>query len=246
MQNPPRRGVWVTVPAEPDPRYYPPQPPPPLPQASRRPSQTRYIGHPAETDNPIDWTREQIANFQDQPYVGHPGTLESFIPVYGPGRDAAAYLQDGEYLSAGVSGLQAVLDGAELVTGTIAAGQAAKALRRGVPITRWTPTYNQTYRALRKAEIHGGRAAGEEAHHTIPLNGLSRSVADWRNNPAFIKVLKQEQHRRLHGRWGDEKQYNALLKAWYGTTGWMKAVGASGAASASRLIPEEPVERDDD
>jgi hypothetical protein len=78
------------------------------------------------------------------------------------------------------------------------------------------------------------------------LKGLSRSVTDWRNYPAFIKVLKQKQHRPLHGSWRGEKEYNALLKAWYGTTGWMKAAGASAAAGASRLLPQEEIDREED
>lgn len=240
MQRTPYRGVWVTVPADPDASRQPPSQPAPrgsAPQAYRPPNRKYYVGHPAEVNDPLDWLREEFADFQDRPDVGHPGALESFIPVYGAGRDAVAYLQEGDFPSAGVSALQATLDLAQVGTGTIAAGQAARAIGRGVPITRWTPTYNQTYRSLRKAGIHGGRAAGQEAHHTVPLNGQSRSVADWRNHPIWIKMLKQEQHRRLHGGWDGKKEYNALQKAWHGTTGGMKAAAATGAAAISRLIP---------
>lgn len=50
----------------------------------------------------------------------------------------------------------------------------------------------------------------------------------------------------MHGGWQGKKEYNALLKAGYGTTGWMKAAGAGAAAGASRLLPHGEVESDED
>src|SRR5215469_16472113 len=51
-------------------------------------------------------------NFLETPYapIGHPGTLESFIPVWGSGREALADLEEGKPVSAAFNAGLAALD----------------------------------------------------------------------------------------------------------------------------------------
>jgi hypothetical protein len=58
------------------------------------------------------------------PDVGHPGVLESLIPVWGPGRAAIADLQEGDY---GNAAINAGLVGLDLVGG----GVLAKVVTKG-------------------------------------------------------------------------------------------------------------------
>jgi hypothetical protein len=73
---------------------------------------------------------------------------------------------------------------------------------------------------IKKAGLTG---PGKEVHHSIPLDGVGRSVQDWRNHYLFLKVLPKEVHRRLHGSWAGKPRYDPVRRIWYGTTDWQKA-----------------------
>jgi hypothetical protein len=72
-----------------------------------------------------------------------------------------------------------------------------------------------------------------EVHHTIPLNGKSRTAQDPRNHYALLKVMPQAQHRRLTGSWQGKPRYDPVRRVWYGTTDWQKAVPTGIAARAA-------------
>lgn len=77
---------------------------------------------------------------------------------------------------------------------------------------------------------------GEEIHHSIPLDGLSRSAQDWRNHYALLKTLPKETHRRLHGSWNGKPPFDPVRRMWYGTTDWQKSVPAAiGSYAADAL-----------
>jgi hypothetical protein len=156
-----------------------------------------------------------------------PNLAESFIPVVGPAWEAAADLQDGNYGGAAFNGVMAVADALPIGVAAKGLGAAAK----GVKILKeGSLTANAAAKAMR---ARGMVEAGEEVHHTIPLNGTSRYVQDWRNHFAFLKALPKEQHRRLTGSWAGKPMYDPIRRIWYGTTDWMKAVptGVAGYAA---------------
>jgi hypothetical protein len=126
--------------------------------------------------------------------------------------DAASAITDVLPVGVAFKGLRAASKGIGVwKTGSVTAGAAAKMIRR-----------------------RGLAGAGEEIHHTIPLNGLSRSAQDFRNHYAFLKTLPKEQHRRLTGSWMGKPRYNAAQRLWVSTTDWMKAypAGVAGRAAA--------------
>lgn len=94
-----------------------------------------------------------------------------------------------------------------LKDGSVTASAAAKSLRR-----------------------KGIAKPGQEIHHTVPLNGKSRTAQDPRNHYALLKVLPKEQHRRLTGSWQGKPKYDPVRRVWYSTTDWQKAapVGVAG------------------
>lgn len=177
--------------------------------------------------SPLDAAQDAFRDFQDGPDIPRPNLAESFIPVVGPAWEAVADLQDGNYGAAAFNGAMAVAD-------ALPVGVAAKGLRaasKGIGV-------------LKKGSVTAGAAAkkirrvglakkGEEIHHTIPLNGTSRSAQDWRNHYALLKTLPVDQHRRLTGSWLGKPRYDPIRRFWYGTTDWMKAVptGVGGYAA---------------
>jgi hypothetical protein len=171
--------------------------------------------------SPIDVAEGALHDFQSGPKIQRPNLVQSFIPVVGPAWEAVADLQDGNYGGAAFNGVMAIADA--LPVGVAAKG--IKAASKGVTV-------------LKKGSVTAGAAAsrlrawgiakkGEEIHHTVPLNGTSRSAQDWRNHYAFLKVLPKEQHRRLTGSWNGKPMYDPIRKIWYGTTDWMKVGPAS-------------------
>jgi hypothetical protein len=171
--------------------------------------------------SPIDVAEDALHDFQNGPKIQRPNLVQSFIPIVGPAWEAAADLQDGNYGGAAFNGAMAAADA--LPVGVAVKG--INAARKGVTI-------------LKKGSVTAGAAAsrlrawgiakkGEEIHHTVPLNGTSRSAQDWRNHYAFLKVPPKEQHRRLTGSWNGKPMYDPIRKIWYGTTDWMKAGPAS-------------------
>ena len=180
--------------------------------------------------HPIEATREAFEDWQAGPAMARPSGFQSLIPVVGPAWEAAADLQEGDYggallnagfaaadflpVGVGFKGLNAARKGVGVwKAGSVTAGAAAKSLRR-----------------------KGVATSGTEIHHSVPLNGTSRTAQDWRNHYAFLKVLPKAQHRRLTGRWGDLPKYNPAQRLWYGTTDWMKAVPTGVASMGANQV----------
>jgi len=167
---------------------------------------------------PLDMAQDALEDFQNGPKIQRPSTAQSFIPVVGPAWEAAADLQDGNYGGAAFNAAMAVGDA--LPAGAIIKG--ARAASKGIGILKkGSVTANAAAKQIRKAGLAG---KGEEIHHTIALNGKSRTAQDPRNHYALLKTLPKEQHRRLTGSWEGKPRYDPIRRIWYGTTDWQKSV----------------------
>lgn len=164
-----------------------------------------------------------------------PGILEP-MPVLGPSLEAVRRFADQDPLSGlfqvGVAGS----DGLFLGTGL----NVLSAVQRG---TAWN-TGRMTAEAARKQlRRRGAAGAGEEIHHSFELAGIPRTAVNWRNHPAFLKVLPKADHRRLTGKWGNLPRYGPVQRLWVGTPDWMKEVPAAIALRTpdvvSRLFPSD-------
>ena len=110
--------------------------------------------------------------------------------------------------------------GDALPAGAIIKG--ARAATKGIGILKkGSVSANAAAKQIRKA---GLARKGEEIHHTIALNGTSRTAQDPRNHYALLKTLPKEQHRRLTGSWEGKPRYDPVRRIWYGTTDWQKSV----------------------
>ena len=182
-----------------------------------------------ERGGPISAAREALRDWQEGPKMARPSFGQSLIPVVGPAWEAAADLQDRHYGRAALNTAFAIAD-------VLPVGVAFKGLRsasKGIGILKdGSVSANAAQKMLKSKGLTG---VGTEVHHTIPLNGASRTAQDWRNHYALLKVLPKAEHRRLTGRWGDLPRYNPAQRLWYGTTDWMKvAPMAAGAWTADR------------
>ena len=167
---------------------------------------------------PIDFATDALKDFQDGPKIPRPNLAESFIPVVGPAWEAAGDHLDGNYGGAAFNAAMAVGDA--LPVGAIFKG--VKAARKGIGVLKdGAVTAGAAAAAIKKAGLAG---ADKEIHHTIALEGLGRSVPDWRNHFALLKVLKKETHRRLRGSWKGKPKFGPVMRVWHGTTDWQKTV----------------------
>ena len=179
------------------------------------------------TQTPLDGVVDAFHDWQRGPKMQRPNLAESFIPVVGPAWEAAADLQEGNYGGAAFNGAMAVADALPIGV----AFKGLNAARKGVGILKeGSVSAGAAARQYRKL---GMAKHGEEVHHTVPLDGTSRTAQDWRNHYAFLKALPKEQHRRLTGSWAGKPMYDPIRRAWYGTTDWMKAVPAGVAGYAA-------------
>lgn len=177
--------------------------------------------------SPLDMAQNALQSFQEGPRIQKPTLAQSFIPVVGPAWEAAADLQEGDYAGAAFNGAAAVAD-------ALPVGVAVKGIRaatRGVGVLKkGSVTANAAAKQLR---ARGVAKPGQEVHHTVPLKGTSRTAQDPRNHFALLKVLPQEQHRRLTGRWNGKPRYDPIRRVWYGTTDWQKALPTGVAGDAA-------------
>lgn len=171
--------------------------------------------------SPLDMAQDALHDFQSGPKIPRPNLAESFIPIVGPAWEAAGDLQDRNYGGAAFNAAMAVGDA--LPAGAIFKG--TKALSRGIGI--WKDGAVTAGAAAKKIRAAGLASKGEEIHHTVPLDGLGRSVEDWRNHYAFLKTLPQDIHRRLRGSWQGQPRLNPVMRAWHGKTDWQKTVPAA-------------------
>jgi hypothetical protein len=167
--------------------------------------------------SPLDMAQSALQDFQDGPKIQRPTLGQSFIPIVGPAWEAAADLQEGDYAGAAFNGVMAVTDA--LPVGIVAKG--ARAASKGIGILKaGSVSSNAAIKQMRK---RGVVKPGYEVHHTVPLNGTSRTAQDARNHYALLKPLPKEQHRRLTGSWDGKPRYDPIRRMWYGTTDWQKA-----------------------
>jgi hypothetical protein len=177
--------------------------------------------------SPLEVAQGALHDFQNGPKIKRPNLAASFIPVVGPAWEAAADLQEGNYGGAAFNGAMAVADALPI-------GVAVKGLnaaRKGVTVMKKGSVTASA--AASRLRDWGVAKKGEEIHHTVPLNGTSRTAQDWRNHYAFLKVLPTEQHRRLTGSWNGKPMYDPIRRVWHGTTDWQKAVPAGVASYAA-------------
>lgn len=171
--------------------------------------------------SPVDAAQDLLRDFQDGPKIPRPSLATSFIPVVGPAWEAAADLQDGNYGGAAFNAAMVVGD--LLPVGAVIKGTRAATKGIGL-VTSRSMSAGATAKRIRKAGLAG---SGDEIHHTVPLEGLGRSVQSWKNNPALLKTLPKETHRRLHGQWAGKPRLDPIQGAWHGTTDWQKSVPAA-------------------
>lgn len=184
-----------------------------LEQASR----SRWGGSPAQLEA------------QDAMAMTPPNPLGvKLVPILGPLFDATNDLRTDKPWSAAGNGLMALTDLGLVITG---AG-VASAVDKGVANNVGRRTAEAARKQLRRRGVAG---PGQEIHHSAPLNGRSRSVENWRNHPAFLKVLEIEKHRRQSGRWQGLPKYDPIRRVWIGTPTWMKTVPAWVGAHAAAL-----------
>ena len=164
------------------------------------------------------------------PRIRQPGPVASLIPVVGPAWQAAADLQEGNLVGAGVNTALAIADATP--AGPLIKGAKAAKLGIGV-LKKGSVTAGAAQKMIKKAGLTG---PGKEVHHSIPLDGVGRSVQDWRNHYLFLKVLPKEVHRRLHGSWAGKPRYDPVRRIWYGTTDWQKAFPTSVASMTADSV----------
>ena len=94
--------------------------------------------------------------FKDLPPIGHPGAIGQFVPIYGSGRDMLAYLQEGNYPSAALSGAELGLDVASVASGLWAGRLAQDAIEKGMRVSLAKKlTANQIRGDLKSAGLIG-------------------------------------------------------------------------------------------
>jgi hypothetical protein len=148
----------------------------------------------------------------------------------GPAWQAAADLQEGNLTGASVNTALAIADATPI--GPLVKGAKVAKLGIGV-VKKGSVTAGAAAKMIKKAGLSG---PGREIHHSIPLDGIGRSVQDWRNHYLFLKVLPKDVHRRLHGRWAGKPRYDPIRRIWYGSTDWQKAFPTSAASMTADSI----------
>ena len=176
--------------------------------------------------------RAAIEGVSRQRWAGSPARMEAqdamaatpldpeaarVMPVTGPLMEAYDDFRGGKPLQGLGQTALALGDGLLIYSG---AG-AALAFARGTADNVGVRTAEAVRKQLRRRGVAG---RGQEIHHSVPLNGISRTAQNWRNHPAFMKVLPKADHRRMTGRWGDLPKFGPVERLWVGTPAWMKNV----------------------
>lgn len=179
------------------------------------------------------------------PDVGHPGMLESMIPVWGSGREALADLHDGNYAGAAFNGAMAASD--VFLAKALVAGLAKGGLKLGGTHV-WRNAPKEAESARQWLGTRGFLKPNQPGHHWfLEQKG---SAPDWlRNQPPFIRGMEDAvQHGRVHGPYTVDgvklPQFNAAQRYWYGTPDWWKAANISAPAHAG-LAADLAIESDD-
>jgi hypothetical protein len=195
---------------------------------------------------------------------GHPGTLESLVPVWGSAREAIADGYDGDYLGAAANTALAVSDlfpaKALATVGAKAVGRAlekaavvglaradaraavTKAARDAVfppNPSNWKNSTSKWYKD------QGYREKGVHAHHVFfeRNSAFGKAHPEIVNQPWNLTPLDRVTHGRVHGPYsvaGERlARFNPLERLWYGTPEWSKGVAADAAIRPGVAIRED-------
>jgi RHS repeat-associated protein len=143
--------------------------------------------------------------------VGEPGVLESFVPVWGSGREAINEFQEGHWgwglFNAGLA-----------VSDVFLLGTAAKSVCKGA----WK-TGSNSWRATRDwyGKINDLEPGTPVHHWLIEQNSdFGKLVPDWLKNQPWnlMPMESRDFHNAVHG-WGPNA-FNAFEAAWHGTPDW--------------------------
>ena len=161
-----------------------------------------------------------------------------YLPFIGPVVESVEHFSTGHPWRGLGDSVSALLDAGMLATGVGVGAAVAK----GVAKNSGKQTARAVARQLRRQGVAGG---GQEIHHTFELNGIGRSVENWRNHPAFLKVLSKADHRRIHGSWGGLPRFDPITRTWVGTPDWVKTTLAwltdqAGKAVGQIGVPAPP------
>ncbi len=197
----------------------------------QRANNARAAGEPAE--RPRDGGR-----------FGHPGELESLIPVWGSGREALADYEDGDLVGAGLNGALAVSD--LFLAGSLTKGVAKGGLYVARGTAKKAPyAWKEVVRPWMGKQ--GYLKPGQPGHHwAISRNeGLGKYVPDAiKNQPWNIKPMPSpEVHGRIHGPYRGKPRFNPAQRYWYGTPAWSK-VGTGSAVGHPAVAAKEAAEDD--
>jgi RHS repeat-associated protein len=139
-------------------------------------------------------------------------TGESFVPIWGSGRQAINDYSTGHYVWGSVNTVMAVSD--LVLVKTVATGVARGAWKTG----------GVAWSTVRGWMGETGRAeAGQQVHHwAIPRNGWGKEIPDWlKNQPWNLMPMESaELHQAIHG-WGELGEFGRF---WSGTPDWFKAL----------------------
>jgi RHS repeat-associated protein len=161
--------------------------------------------------------------------VGEPGFGESFIPVWGSGRQAINDFQTGHYIWGSVNSVAALSDAALV-------GYGVKALCKGawkLGSHTWGATrkwYGKTRELAPNTPVH---------HWAIAQGGWGKQVPDIiKNQPWNLNPMPDwSTHANIHGYGPDP--YNAVGKWWYGTPNWAKIGEGSLAGKAANSLRDD-------
>lgn len=177
--------------------------------------------------------------------VAHPGVLESLVPIWGSTREAAADLEDHNYLGAAGNAVLAATDVA--VVKSLIGGLLKGGLKTAGPFA-WHSKPWEEAGARKWLGEHGFLAKGQPGHHWLFEN--RSSAPDWlKNQPPFIKgTADAVEHGRIHGPYTVDgvrlPQFNAAQRFWYGTPDWWKALHVSvpghAGAAVGRSVADRP------
>lgn len=181
------------------------------------------------------------------PYVGHPSTLETFIPVWGSGREAIADFQDGDYLGAAGN---AALAASDLMLAGGAVKGVAKVAIHANKMAKNGRKASYKWDAARDRMVNNGYLKkGEPGHHAfIERNGpIGKRVPDIIKNQEWniTPLPDAKTHGRIHHKWKTDPRFDPITRTIVGSPPWAKAAaaGAAGDGAAAAKAQQDKRKR---
>lgn len=188
---------------------------------------------------------ELIDSEPEIPDVGHPGRLESLIPVWGSGREALADLHDGNYAGAAFNGAMAVSD--VVLAKALIGGLAKGGLKLGGSYV-WRNAPWEEESARQWLGRKGFLKPNQPGHHWLfeQKGSVPNAV---RNQPPFVHGMQDAvDHGRIHGPYTVDgvtlPRYNAVQRYVRGTPDWSKAWTFSAPGHAALAASESNKQAD--